>query len=192
MFDTAKYRLLLGRGLLFLTLGLQFLSFLTIARGLGLTQFGQLSALFALKGPASELVGLGSSERLLEQVSRDSKLFPVAFADSLLTMALTGPVVIGAITFLCRLVVPDLPLSTILFVVAAETLAARLFTHVECILMAHGAAYLVNLQRFVIAGLRCILAAGVFFVARKPSLETYAVVYSVAMFATVALFMAGS
>jgi O-antigen/teichoic acid export membrane protein len=190
--DTAKYHLLLGGWLLFLTLGLQFLSFLIIARGLGLTQFGQLSALFALTGPASELVGLGSSERLLEQVSRDTKSFPVALADSLLTIILSGPVVIGAVTLLSHLLVPDLPLSTTLFLVATETLAARSITHVGFILIAHGATFLVNLQGFVIASLRCILAAGVFFVARNSNLETYAVVYSVAMFATVALFMAGA
>lgn len=184
-------RLLLGGGLLFLTLPLQFLTFLIIAKGLGLTQFGQLSAVFAYTASASELVGLGCNDRLVELVSRDRKLFPVVFADSLLTIVLTGPLIIGAVTFLCHFVVPDLSLSTILFLAAAETLAARLLAHVENTMVAHGHSFLVNVQRFVIAILRCILAAGVFVVARISRLETYAEVYSVAMFAATALFMAG-
>jgi len=186
------YRIFSASILLFTASGLQFLSFLLIARGLGPVQYGQLSAILAFALPAGDLVGLGTSERLLQRASRHPRMFPYLFATSLVTIAVTAPIVGFVVVVLCWLVVvPNLSLTTTCLLVVTETFVARYLGHMEFVFLSHDAPFLVNVQRLVVSAARCGLAGIFFIVLHKSELHAYSIAYFGMMFVLTIVLMTG-
>jgi O-antigen/teichoic acid export membrane protein len=176
------YRIAVASAFLLAALGLQFLSFLLTAKGLGPVEFGQLSAILAFALPASELVGFGASERFLQRVSRRPRLFPYALANSVATIAATAPIIAIPLIILCStVVVPDVSLTTISLLVITETSVQRFSMHVELVSIAKGAFFLINVQRLFAGVARCGLAFIFFFVMHKSELQLYSYAYFATM-----------
>jgi O-antigen/teichoic acid export membrane protein len=119
-------------------------------------------------------------------------MFPYLFANSLVTIAVTAPIVGFVVVVLCWLiVVPNVSLMTTCLLVVTETFVARYLGHMEFVFLSHNAPFLVNVQRLVVAAARCGLAGIFFIVLHKAELHTYSIAYFGMMFVLTIVLVTG-
>jgi len=106
-------------------LGIQAVYFIMMARNLGPGQYGAFVAVTAAAALVSPFVGLGAGNLMVKNVARDRNLFGECWGNSLFTVSISGltlvAVVLGASLLLLP---PSIPLSAMIFIVAAEVLLA--------------------------------------------------------------------
>ena len=137
----AKYRdntlarntawMLLGQGL---SLFIQALYFVTIARSLGAQQYGTFVAATAFPQILSPFVGFGGGNLLIKNVAQDRKHFPVYWGNLLFMTVASGLASIAFVIAVARLVLPaSIPLLVIVCVSLADLIFFRL---IDCAAMA--------------------------------------------------------
>ena len=118
-------------------LGLQFLTFIVTARGLGVELFGVYTALLAIVGIGVELVGFGGADLLVRAVSCDKSKFKIYFGNMLLNILITLPLVVGLGSALALEPMHiELDISAICSALFAEILIARISASLELIMVA--------------------------------------------------------
>ncbi len=101
-------------------LACQLVYFVVIARVLGVSGFGALAASVALVGILVPFAAWGSGNILVMEVARNPRAFPVFFGNALLSVALSGPVLIALTLGLGASVLARVPLAAILFLALAD------------------------------------------------------------------------
>lgn len=144
-------------------LGLQFLTFIITARGLGVEQFGIYTTLLAIVGVSQEIVGLGGSDLLVRAVSRDTLKFKAYFGNMLINILITLPFVVILGTFLAfELMHVELEIPIICVALLGEILIARISASLELIMVAHGNMVRSGFIRMITVIVR-LIAAWVYF-----------------------------
>jgi O-antigen/teichoic acid export membrane protein/predicted glycoside hydrolase/deacetylase ChbG (UPF0249 family) len=130
----AKYRvsklahntgwMLLGQGI---SLFIQAVYFVIIARSLGAQQYGAFIAAAAFTQILSPFVGFGGIDLLIKNVARDRRHFPVYWGNLLFMTLASGLASTAFVIAVARLVLPaSIPLLVIVFVSLAELIFSRL------------------------------------------------------------------
>jgi O-antigen/teichoic acid export membrane protein len=110
--------MLLGRGL---SLIIQALYFTEIARALGASNYGAFISVVALVGVLFPFGHLGSGNVLVQNVSRDQRLFATYWGRALVTTAATSALLMGLVLLLSRFLLPStIPLRLVMLVTASD------------------------------------------------------------------------
>ena len=180
----------LSSGLLFVAAGLQFVFFLTSARVLGLAPFGELSTLFAFAAPIGELIGMGSSDRLIQEVSRRKGAYAPFFCSALSSNCVTFLVLCPLLTWLSTsLFNPAIDVVATICIFAAELLPARMMVLVESIMIANGRSLDAGYTRVFVGAARASYAVIFWLSCPFPSLVSFALGYIAIMLATMAVLL---
>lgn len=144
-------------------LGLQLVTFAITARGLGVAQFGQYTALVAIVGVAVELVGLGSGDLLVRAVAIDKRRHGVYFAAVLAWSGLTLPLVL-LVSVALAIGPMWVPLDAwhISLALLGEVMMARTLATAELIMVAQQHVARAGWLRLATFGTRLMLAVLVF------------------------------
>ena len=179
------WRISLSSGLLFVAAGLQFIFFLTSARLLGLAPFGELSTLFAFVAPIGELIGMGSSDRLIQEVSRWRGAYATFFCSALFSNCLTFLVLCPLLTWLSTsLFNPAIDITATICIFAAELLPARMMVLAESIMIANARSLDAGYTRVFIGAARASYAVIFWMSCPFPSLVSFALGYAAIMIVT--------
>lgn len=119
-------------------LGLQFVAFAVTARGLGVHQFGQYTAVLALAAVAVDVVGLGADDLLVRTVATQPTQFRAYWGQVLRTIGWSLPlatlITLGIAASLLRLALPWQLLALALF---AEIAVSRILASAEAVMVGH-------------------------------------------------------
>jgi O-antigen/teichoic acid export membrane protein len=108
-------------------------SFILIARSLGADGYGAFVGAVALVAIVAPFSTMGFGNLLIKNVSRDKKVFPECWGNSLLMTAASGVILLVVVTALARFLLPvSIPTSLVLLVALSDLLAAR-FTDVAAL-----------------------------------------------------------
>jgi O-antigen/teichoic acid export membrane protein len=155
-------------------LGLQLITFALTARGLGVEQFGLYTALVAIVGVATELVGLGGADLLVRAVAIQRDRFGAYFGNMLVWMALSLPFVLFG--SMCLAIGPmrmQMDLWHVGLALVAEIMMARTLASVELVMVAHQHTARAGWLRLVTFGTRLVLAFVVFVVLEQQALSVW-------------------
>jgi O-antigen/teichoic acid export membrane protein len=109
-----------------LRLFIQAAYFIIIARCLGAGNYGAFIAVTALISAVSPFVGLGSGNLMVKNVARDKSLLQAYWGNGLLMTACTGLLLLGFVTGLCRIVLPQtIPLIVVVLVGVSDLIFVR-------------------------------------------------------------------
>lgn len=144
-------------------LGVQLITFALTARGLGVEQFGQYTALVAIVGVAVELIGMGSADLLVRATSVTPDEHRPWLGTVIMWSALSLPLVLVGGTLLATgPLLIDIPWGHVAMALSGEVLQTRSLASVELILVAHRQVALAGWVRFVVFASRLALAALMF------------------------------
>lgn len=155
-------------------LGLQLITFAITARGLGIEQFGQYTALVAIVGVAIELVGFGGADLLVRAVSTDRTRFPAYFGNMLAGTCLTLPLVLaGSVLVAMGPMRMQLDVVHITMALVAEIAMARSLASAELVMVAHQHTARAGWLRLATFGARLVLALLVFIAWQQHTLQVW-------------------
>jgi O-antigen/teichoic acid export membrane protein len=116
----------MGQGLRLLV---QAVYFTVIARALGASNYGSFVGVAALVGILYPFGAMGSGNLLIKSVARDKRTFSTAWGDALVTTAIGGAVLVGAVILLSRTVLPGtIPVHLVVVVAIADIPGLSLIT----------------------------------------------------------------
>lgn len=155
-------------------LGLQLGTFALTARGLGVEQFGQYTALVAIVSVAIELVGLGGADLLVRAVATDKSRFPAYFGHLLATSGLSLPLVVAGSAWLALwpMRVP-IDAGHVVLALLAEIAVARSLSSVELVMVAHQHIARAGWLRLATFGARLLCAVVVFALCHQHALSVW-------------------
>jgi len=116
----------LAKGTLAMTAGMglrtliQTAVFLVIARVLKVSDYGIYSALLALAGTFSNFVGMGMQTVMVREISRDPKIFPTVWGETLFAILLSMPLLWIGYVAMAFAIVPSISIEIVMFVGLAE------------------------------------------------------------------------
>ncbi|MGB8593700.1 MAG: flippase [Candidatus Acidiferrales bacterium] len=113
-----------GQGL---RLAIQAAYFIVIIRSLGVSNYGAFVGVVALVGILTPFGPLGSGSLLIKNVARDKQLFPSTWGMALITLAVSGSVLIGTVLVLSHFALPAvIPLRLVLLIAVSDILGLNL------------------------------------------------------------------
>jgi len=110
----------------FARLFLQAAYFVAIARTLGPQQYGEFVAISAMIGIVAPFAGVGASNILLKNVSRDRTLLPVYWGNGLFLILVSGSLFTCVLLAFGQLVISQASLLAILYLSISELLLGRI------------------------------------------------------------------
>ena len=141
---------------LFAAGGIQALTFILLARGLGAGGFGRLAILQALVQLSLDFVSLGAGEALVRRVSRDRHQYPSALFHAIAMTILTAIPISIVLALLARNIDTSIPFFNILLFTFGEATGNRLGAIVELAFISHSLVRSANLIRIVQAMLKLL------------------------------------
>lgn len=144
----------MGQGLRLLV---QAVYFTVIARALGASNYGSFVGVAALVGILYPFGAMGSGNLLIKSVARDKGTFSAAWGDALVTTAIGGAVLVGAVILLSRTVLPGtIPVHLVVVVAIADipglsliTIAGQAFQSFEQLQWTAAINLLISLNRML-------------------------------------------
>ena len=153
-------------------LAVQFVVFAIVARGLGITQFGQYTVILAVAAVCVDVVGIGTADLFARAVVTDRSRHAVAWGQILVVSALTWPLVAGLATLFVWGILPvSLSLPWIGLAVFGEILVSRAQASVENVMVAYRQPARAGWVRFWVFGARLIAAYSYFILLNYSSLQ---------------------
>ncbi|CAK0777474.1 Polysacc_synt_C domain-containing protein [Gammaproteobacteria bacterium] len=116
----------LAKGTLAMTIGMglrtviQTAVFLVIARVLRVSDYGIYSALLALAGTFSNFVGMGMQTVMVREISRDPRIFPMVWGETLFAILLSMPVLWIGYVVIAFAMVPSISIEMVMLIGLAE------------------------------------------------------------------------
>jgi O-antigen/teichoic acid export membrane protein len=163
-----------------LRVGLQTIYFALIARALGSRDYGAYVGVLAVVAIAAPFASLGAGNLLIKHVARAPHTFARHWGKALATTLLTGTILLGIVTILARVWLPNsIPLLLVLAVGAADLLFVRLVDIGAQAYQAHQRLTRTALLQLLLSPLRLVAALILLAVTSAPSALDWATVYLV-------------
>lgn len=152
--------------------------FIILARALGSEEYGKFVAVAALAAVISPFSGLGSSDLLIKNVSRDRSLFERYWGNGLLLLGLTSAVLIALVMLFVRFILPgSISPLTIFLILFADLIGIRLLELCMAAFIAHGRVKKAAQVKLLLSFSKCIAAAILLFSVQNSDAVFWAILY---------------
>ncbi len=161
-----------------LRLFVQACYFTLIARTLGVSNYGAFVGVVALVGMFYPFGALGRGNLLIKSVSRNPEEFRLKWGEALGTIAVCGPVLIGMILLLSRVLLPhSIPLRVVLLVAASDILGLNLIGIAGQAFQSLEEMHRTATVNVLISSIRLIGALILYAFERHPTVSQWAYMY---------------